>query len=208
MEEVGSEWPWYQTSCAHASSGSGASPSRLLGVKRLQRRDERTLMLVSIWLTVWPPSSMITSYPPEFLESASIWSNSFWSAWSPAWESSFYALRTVIGKGLRAGPCIADYLCYAEALYGIGRGSQYLRAAMQSLTDVQGAACLSLDVSLVLCGARCIVLQVGHLGVGQVLLPHLQRACLSVSQPGKLRLRESLQGAIQEMLTANDFPAP
>ena len=60
-------------------------------------------MLVSIWLTVWPPSSMITSYPPEFLESASIWSNSFWSAWSPAGESSFYAPGAGSGTGLKAG---------------------------------------------------------------------------------------------------------
>ena len=86
-------------------------------------------MLVSIWLTVWPPSSMMTSYPPKALESAKILSSSFWSAWSPAtkqelvkavlWHSAVL-LRCIFGSFT---PCaylkatawlVNNYILYAR----------------------------------------------------------------------------------------------
>ena len=47
------------------------------------------------------------------------------------------------------------------------------REREKGLTDVQGAASSGLNLGLVLGGAWGIVLQVGDLGVWDVLLPHL-----------------------------------
>ena len=63
------------------------------------------------------------------------------------------------------------------------------------LTNEEGALGLSLDVDLVLVGAGGIILQEGHLGVGEVLLPELRvgqnsarlasERCRVVHQPAK-----------------------